>query len=62
MELLNSEQQQEVSGGIFINPVTVMLAVRLVTYASPYVLSAAAATATAVGSAVGGYLASDGGE
>lgn len=60
MNTLTQEQMDSVNGGILINPVTVMLAVQLATTVSPYVIGAAAVTATAVGSAVGAYLAEDG--
>ncbi|NVK11145.1 MAG: hypothetical protein HWD83_04005 [Gammaproteobacteria bacterium] len=60
MNTLTQEQMDSVNGGILINPVTVMLAVQLASAVSPYVTAAAVVTATAVGSAVGTYLAEDG--
>jgi len=61
MNTLTQNELEAVNGGIFINPVTVMLAVQLASAVSPYVTAAAVITATAVGTAVGAHLA-DGGE
>ncbi len=50
MQELKFEQVEDVNGGIFINPVTVMVAVRVIKIAAPYVKAAAGA---AVGAAAG---------
>jgi hypothetical protein len=51
MKELTAKQVEEVSGGIFINPVTVMIGVRLIHIAKPFVKK------TLVG--VAGYLGHD---
>jgi hypothetical protein len=59
MQELTFEQVEEVNGGLFINPVTVMMAVRVMQIATPYVQAAIGA---AVGAAAGaaGYEHSQG--
>ncbi len=49
MKELTAKQVEEVSGGIFINPVTVMLAVRLIRIAKPFVENGLIGVATYIG-------------
>ncbi|MCH8493264.1 MAG: hypothetical protein LAT53_08530 [Idiomarina sp.] len=52
MQELKFEQVENVSGGVVVNPVTVMVAVRVIKVATPYVKTAVrGATATIAGAA-----------
>jgi hypothetical protein len=54
MKELNVTQTEQVQGGIFINPVTVMVAVRVGQIAAPY-LQAGAIAAVSAAAGVFGY-------
>lgn len=49
MKELTAKQMEEVSGGIFINPVTVMIGVRLIHLARPYIKKALIGAAGYIG-------------
>ncbi len=53
---MSLKETNAVSGGIFINPVTVMIAVRLGQLAAPYMVRGVAVVAGAVGTGIGTYL------
>lgn len=53
MKELNINEVEEVNGGIFINPWTVMIAVRVAQIAAPYAAQAAIAVVSAAGAALG---------
>lgn len=53
MKELSVQEVQEVNGGIFINPWTVMIAVRCAQIAAPYVQAGAIAVVGAAGAALG---------
>lgn len=57
MKVINTQQCQSVAGGVFINPVTVMIAVRVAQIVGQRLTTAAGLGAGAVGTGVGVYLA-----
>jgi len=57
MKELTQKDLNTISGGIFINPVTVMIAVRVGQIVGPYVISGGKVVLGAAGGAIGGYLA-----
>lgn len=59
MQELTFEQVESVSGGLVINPVTVMVAVRVIQIATPYV-QAGVTAAVGAASAAAGYNAAQG--
>lgn len=57
MQELTFEQVEEVSGGLVINPITVMVGVRIIQIATPTVVRVASAIAAAIGTTDGGDAA-----
>ena len=54
---MSLHEVKAVSGGLLINPVTVMIAVRIGQLAAPYMVRGVAVVAGAIGTGVGTYLA-----
>jgi len=57
MKKLTQKELTGISGGIFINPVTVMIAVRVGQIVGPYVISGGKVILGAAGGAIGSHLA-----
>jgi len=57
MQELNNNEVETVSGGVFVNPWTVMIAVRAAQIAAPYVAAGAVGAVGTIGGILGFELA-----